>query len=107
MRSCRPLCSPDRALDLHCAHALLGFAEQQRSEEPLLQGKMAIIENRAGGNGELVIAALAVEQLLGGFEFDGGHLAARAFNTVRPAQPDKQFAATFVSVNSSISQLGS
>jgi hypothetical protein len=36
--------------------------------------------------------------LLGCGEFDGWHLAPWAFRTVRPAEPDKQFAASFVGI---------
>jgi hypothetical protein len=31
-------------------------------------------------------------------EFYGGHFAARAFNAIRPAEPNQQFAATFVGI---------
>jgi hypothetical protein len=90
--------APDRALELVGAHALLGFAEQKRSEKPLLQRQMRVIENRSSRDGKLVIAVLAVEQLLFGFQFHGWHLAAHTFNATGPAETDKQLAAFFVSV---------
>jgi hypothetical protein len=54
---------------------------------------VGIIENRARCNGELIVTIFAVEELLFGFQFDGGSLAARAFRAPRPAETDKQFAA--------------
>jgi hypothetical protein len=59
---------------------------------------MAVVEYRARRDGKLIVATLAVKQLLGRGEFHGWHLAARTFDTVRPAEPNKQFPATFVSV---------
>src|SRR5579872_497885 len=85
-------------LHLHCRKSLFCFTKQQSSEEPLLQRKMAIVKNCAGRDSELVITALAVEQLLRSLQFNGWHLAARALNTVRPTEPDQQFAATFVGI---------
>ncbi len=90
--------TPDRALQLHSTHALPRFAEQQRCKEPLLERQVGVIENRAGGHGELVIAALAVEELLRGCQFDGWHLAARALHATGPAETDKKLAAFFVGV---------
>lgn len=85
-------------LDLIRAHSLSRFTEKQSCEKPLLQRQMGVIENRAGSHGKLVIASLAVEQLLYGREFDSGHLAAWALNASGPAEPDKNLAALFVSV---------
>jgi len=90
--------SPDRPLDLKSAHSLFRFAEQECCKEPFLQGEMRIVEYGAGRDGKLIIAALAVEQLFFRGEFHCGHLAARAFDTVGPAEPHKQFAALFVGV---------
>jgi hypothetical protein len=59
---------------------------------------MRVIENRSSRDGKLVIAVLAVEQLLFGFQFHGWHLAAHTFNATGPAETDKQLAAFFVSV---------
>jgi hypothetical protein len=59
---------------------------------------MRIVKDCAGRDRELVITALAVEQLLGCGKFHGGHFAARAFDTIGPTEPDKQFAATFVRI---------
>src|SRR6266478_1994758 len=90
--------APDRALQLVSAHALFGFAEQKRSEKPLLQRQVRVIEDRASGDGKLVVAVLAVEQLLFGFQFYGGHLAAHTFNATGPAKAHEQLAALLVSI---------
>jgi len=89
---------PDRALELQCAHALLGFAEQERSKKPLLQGEMGVIEDCASGDGELIVAFLAVEELFRRLQFHDRALAAQAFRPIRPAQADQQFAAPFVRI---------
>lgn len=86
------------ALDLIRAHALLCFTEQQGSEKPLLQGQMAIVEYRARRNAKLIIAAIAVEQLFRCCEFNGWHLAAGAFNAIRPTKTYQQFPATFIGI---------
>jgi len=86
----------ERALNLTGRHSFLGLAEQERSEKPLCKWQMGVIENRASGNSELIVAILAVEQLLFGFQFDSGHLAARALRASGPAQPRQQFAALLV-----------
>lgn len=90
--------SPERALHLQSAHALLRFAEQKCGEEPLLQGEMGIIEHGPGRNAELVIAAFAVEQLFRRREFDGWHLAPWALDAIGPAKTHKQFAALLIGV---------
>src|ERR1700722_9023932 len=48
--------SPDRPLELHRAHAFLGFADQQHGNEPDRQRKMRIVEDRTASGGELVFA---------------------------------------------------
>ncbi len=90
--------SPDRALKLAGTHAFLGLTEQQDSEKPLLQGQMRVVKDRASSDGELIIAFLAVEQLLFGLKLRHWPFAAHAFWTVRPAQADKQFTAFIVGV---------
>jgi len=90
--------APDRALELVSTHAFLGFTKQQRREKPLLQWQMGIVEDRSSRDGELIVAILAVEELLRGLQFDDRHLAARALRAIWPAQPDKNLAAFFVSV---------
>ncbi len=86
----------DGSLNLAGRNSFLRFAEQERSEKPRFKGQVRIIEHGASGYSELVIALFAVEQFFFGFEFDGWHLAARAFRAGRPAEPSKQFAALFV-----------
>lgn len=85
------------ALDLAGGHSLFRFAEQERGEKPLVQGQVRVIENRASGDGELVVATLAVVERLFGFQFDSGHLAARALRASRPAQTGEHFAAFIIS----------
>lgn len=75
------------ALNLARGHSFLRFAEQERGEKPLVERQVRVIENRSSGDGELVIAFLAVVERLFGFQFDSGHLAARAFRASGPAQP--------------------
>jgi hypothetical protein len=72
------------------------LAEQQRSKEPFVQRKVGVIEDRASRNRELIIAILAVEQLLVGIQPHNGHLATRAFRASGPAEPDKQLAALII-----------
>lgn len=86
-----------RPLNLARAHALLGFAEKQSRKEPLVERQVRVIENRASGDGELVVAILAVVESLFGFKFHDFHLAARATDAFGPAQAGEQFAALFVS----------
>lgn len=86
------------ALDLIGAHSFFGFAEQQGSKKPLLQSQMRIVKDCSRRDGELIIAAFAVEQLLGRGEFHSGHFAAWALNTVGPAETHQQFPASFVGI---------
>jgi len=90
--------APESPLELHGAHTLACFTEQQSGEKPLLQREMGVIEDRAGSDGELVIAVFAVKQLLRRRQFHGGHLAAWAFDAAGPTESDKEFATFFVSV---------
>lgn len=83
----------ERPLNLASAHALLGLAQQKRSHEPFRQREMAVIEDRARRNGELVIALFAVEELLFGLKLYHVHFAARAARTFGPAQTSQQLPA--------------
>jgi hypothetical protein len=85
-------------LDLIRAHAFACFAEQQRCQKPLLQREVGVVEDRSGGDCELIVAILAIEKLLRGCQFYGWHLTAWTFNTSRPAEPDKNLTAFFVSI---------
>jgi hypothetical protein len=94
---CRSVASDsERALHLASGHAFLGFTEEQGSEEPLVQGEMAVIENRSSRHGELVVALLAVEQLFLGLKLDRWHLASQTMDAFGPAKPDKQLSALFI-----------
>lgn len=92
----------ERALNLASGHSFFRFAEQKCGEKPLCERQMGVIENRARRDGELVVAVLAIEKLFVGFQFDSGHLAARALRASGPAQTGEQFAAFFVSREQSV-----
>lgn len=53
----------DSALHLVRRESLASLTEQMCGDEPLEQRQMGVVEDRASGDGELVIAVLAVEQL--------------------------------------------
>jgi len=88
---------PEGSLDLIGTHALAGFAQQQSGDEPSHERQMGIIEDRTSGYGELVVAILAVEQLLFSRQFNRWTFATRTLRTFRPAQAAENFAALFVS----------
>ena len=90
--------APYRALELHRAHSLLGFAKQKSCEEPLLERQVGVIEDRASSNCELIITILTVKELLFCFQFYDRHLAAQALDTAGPTETDKEFAAFFISI---------
>lgn len=84
------------ALNLASRHSLFRLAQQECGKEPFVEGQMRVIEHRASGDGKLVVAILAIEQLLFSFQFHDGHLAAWALWTGRPAETHKQLPALFV-----------
>ena len=84
---------PDCALHLAGGHSLLGFAEQMRGQEPFGEREMRIVEHGAGCDGELVVAILAIEELLFGFQFDRRSLAAQATRAFWEAQAHEKLAA--------------
>ncbi len=88
---------PDRALNLASRHSLFRFAEQVSGEKPFGKGQVRIVEHRPRRDGKLIVAFLAVEELLVGFQFDGGSLAAQALRAFGPAQTNEQSAALFFS----------
>lgn len=87
----------ERALNLAGGHTLLGFAEKERSGEPLLKRQMGIVKYRASGHRELVVTLFAIEQMLLGFELYYGQLAAQAARPFGEAQASEQFAALGIS----------
>lgn len=87
----------ERALNLASRHALLGLTEQQCCDEPLGEGKVAVIEDCPGRYAKLIVTALAVKELFVGLKLYNGHLAARTFDASGPAEPNKQLAAFLVS----------
>src|SRR5271156_624653 len=86
-----------RALNLTSGHAFLRFTKQQGSHKPLCQWQVGIVENRSSGNGELVIAGLAVEQFSLSLQFNGAFLTSQATHAIGPSETRKKFAASFVS----------
>jgi hypothetical protein len=83
-------------LNLASGNALLRLTEKQRSEEPLIQGQMAVIEDRSSGYAKLVVALFAVEQLLLCLKFYHWPFAAQALRASGPAETHKQFPALFI-----------
>jgi len=87
----------ERPLNLAGRHAFLRFTEQQGSHEPFREGQVRIIEDRAYGDGELVVTVFAVEEFLFGFKLHNRLFAARALDASGPAETAQQLAATVVS----------
>ncbi len=83
----------DRALNLAGRHALLRFTEQVRSQKPLAEWQMRIVEYRAGCDGELVVTIFAVEELLVGIQLDHRAFAAQALRAFGKAETDQELAA--------------
>src|SRR6185312_5622684 len=95
---CGLIADSQSSLDLVSTHSLAGLAEQERGKEPLLQRQMRIIEDRASGDAELIVALFAVEQLLCSRKLYGSHLTAQALNAVRPAQAHQKLSAFVVGI---------
>src|SRR5271170_7981362 len=88
--------APDRPLELHRAHALLRFADQERGKEPYRQAKVGVVKDRAARHRKLVLTPDAFKP---GIILDPGDpriLAARTRNAFRPAEPFKQLPATCI-----------
>jgi hypothetical protein len=54
---------------------------------------MGIVKNRSSSRGELIVAILAVVELLFGFQFNGWLFAAQAEHTFGPAKAAEKFSA--------------
>ena len=88
--------APDSPLELHRAHALLGFTQQQGCKEPDRQRQVRVVEDRAARGRELVLTTNTLEA---GIFFQPrytGIFAAWAHNTLRPAQTLKQLTAAVI-----------
>jgi len=83
----------DRALNLASGHTLLCLAQKMGGQKPFGEREMGVIEYRPRCNGELVIAILAVEELLLCLKLDHIRVAAQAAWTLGPAEANKQGAA--------------
>lgn len=88
----------ESALDLISRHSLARFAKQQCGEKPFLQGQMRIVEDRVCSYSELIIAGLAVEQLLGRGEFHDRAMTPETLDASGPAQAHKQLAAARIGI---------
>ena len=83
------------ALHLVCREAFSGLYEQQDGHKPLAQGQVRVIEDGSSGDGKLIVALGAIEQLAvktGQFV----PLAPGALWGIGPAQPFQDFAAFFI-----------
>ena len=87
----------DGTLNLTSRDTFLGFAEKQCSHEPFGQREMRVIKDRSSCDTELIVAILAVEEFLIGFEFNSCLLAARALDASGPAKAAQKFTAPLVS----------
>jgi len=90
---CRLVTNPQRSLELVGAHTLSGLTKQIDAQEPLPQGQVGIIEDRASGHRELIAAIVTVKLIA---LYDLRNLvgcATRAQNSVRPAESFEVFAA--------------
>ena len=83
----------DRTLNLTSGHSLLRLAEKVRSQKPLGQRQVRIVERSAGSDGKLIVTVFAVEELPFGFQFDHWPFAAQAARPFREAQANEQSAA--------------
>jgi hypothetical protein len=84
------------ALHLIRGVSLARLAHQKSSEKPFLQRQVRVIEDRASGDGELVITLFAVEELPCRRQFHNGAFASQTFRTIRPTQTNEQLTALFV-----------
>ena len=107
-KKCRAVAAKfQEPLQLERTDAFLGTANQIPSDEPLAERNMAVLENRADSDGELLFATGAPAQSGADFLFgigrDGGKhglvgaLAMRANHAAFPANAFKVFAGGFVS----------
>jgi hypothetical protein len=95
---CGLIANPQRALDLISRHSFLRLTEQQDGKKPFLKWEVGVIEDCARGDRELIVASLAVKQLLRGRQLNDGHLTAQALNASGPAEAHKNLAAFFIGV---------
>src|ERR1019366_7564159 len=81
------------AVHLVGAHPLLRRTEKMNSQQPFVQGNVAILEDRVHGDGELLLTSLALVNTLADWplaprlrrELVGGRsVAVRAYGAIRP-----------------------
>jgi hypothetical protein len=90
--------SPDCALELHGAHAFLGFDQQEHSGKPCGQGQVGIVEHCASENGEVIFALGTIELPVSLYPRDTFAVATRAFDAVRPSQFDQNLSAFIIGI---------
>ena len=79
-------------VQLVSADALLGRAHEVDGRQPLMEGNLAVLEDRPDRGGELALAAAALVErpdrvLAGGLPGDGVGLGSAALGTLRPVGP--------------------
>jgi len=84
---------PERPLELHGAHALLGLTEQQDSKKPHRQRQVGVMKDRSAHHRKLVLASNALKPRVVLHPRNAAVFAARASDAFRPTQPLKQLAA--------------
>lgn len=92
---CGFVADSERPMYLMCRDALLRFTQKQRSHEPLLKREMRVIKDRACRYSKLIVAALAVEELLVSLKLYSRVITAQTVRAIGPAQAAKQFSAFF------------
>jgi hypothetical protein len=90
------------ALNLAGGHSLFCFAEEVRGKKPFAKREMRVIENRPRGDGELVIAIFAVEELFIGIQLDHWSFAAQALRAFWEAETDQKLAALIFSTKQGV-----
>src|SRR2546426_1166056 len=90
------IASADDALDLGCAHSFAGFAEQIRGNKPFSQCKVRVLKHSARDDRELVRASIALIAVVLLNPRVAMMLATWTDDTLRPAQPFKDFSAAII-----------
>jgi len=90
--------TPKGALELQRAHALLGFAEQQRSGKPNRERQVGIVEDCPRRDREVIFALGTVELFVSLNPRDARAVASRTLDAIGPAQLGERFPAFRVGV---------
>ncbi len=90
------VCDSQGPVKLIGAHSLFGFAHEVNGREPFTQGQVGVVHNGSRGDGEMVVASLAVPLSA---PLDRGHFcvaATGACNAIGPLQALQMLAAFFI-----------